>query len=247
MSSRFKLSLFDTLLGLIEKRKASDRLILRTLLFLVILAGITFTYTLSQKYSSSSPTEGGVLKEGIVGLPRFINPALALTRADHDTVALLYSGLLKIKPDGTLVSDLAEAITVSEDGTSYHILLRKDRHFHDGTPITAHDVEYTIKLIQNPELKSPLAGNWSEVTTELVNEYELTVTLLEAYAPFMENFTLGIMPAHIWSRLQIEQLPFSKHNTEPIGSGLFSIEEVISDETGLINGYKLKPSADADV
>lgn len=247
MSSHSKLSLFDSLLGLIERRKTSDRLLLRTLFFIVILAGVWFAYAESQKRSTATPASGGVLAEGIVGIPRFVNPALALTRADQDTVALLYSGLLKIDTSGNLTPDLAESITVSEDGLSYQVLLRKDRVFHDGTPITTRDVAYTITLIQNPELKSPLAGNWSDVTVTVVNEYELTLTLPEAYAPFMENFTLGIMPHHIWSTLPLEQLPFSQHNTEPIGSGPFAIKEVLRDASGLISGYVLQPAAQAEV
>ncbi len=246
MSSRTKLSFFDSLLGLIERRNPSDRLILRILFFVVLLATVTFIYTLSQKYSDITPTAGGVLTEGIVGIPRFVNPALAITRADQDVVALLYSGLLKIDNTGTLQPDLAESITVSEDGTSYTVKLKRNRVFHDGTPITARDVEYTITLIQNPELKSPLAGNWSDVTLDLVNEYELVVTLPEPYSPFMENFTLGIMPAHIWSTLPIEQLPFSQHNTEPIGSGSFAIKDVLRDTSGLISGYTLKPAESAN-
>lgn len=246
MSSASKLSLFDKLLGSIERRKTSDRLLLRTLFFVVILAGIWFAYAKSQENSTATPTSGGSLKEGIVGIPRFVNPALALTRADQDTVALLYSGLLKINPDGNLAPDLAESITVSEDGLSYQILLKKNRVFHDGNPITTRDVEYTIALIQNPELKSPLAGNWSDVTVDVVSEYELTITLSEAYSPFMENFTLGIMPHHIWSTLPLEQLPFSQHNTEPIGSGPFLIKEVLRDTSGLISGYTLEPSASAN-
>ena len=246
MPSASKQSLFDKLLGAIERRKTSDRLLLRTLFFVVILAGIWFTYTKSLEYSSATPTSGGSLKEGIVGIPRFVNPALALTRADQDTVALLYSGLLKIDSEGKLVPDLAESITVSEDGLSYQVQLKKNRVFHDGTPITTRDIEYTISLIQNPELKSPLAGNWSDVTVEAVSEYELTITLAEAYSPFMENFTLGIMPYHIWSTLPLEQLPFSQHNTEPIGSGPFLIKEVLRDASGLISGYTLEPQAGAN-
>ena len=49
------------------------------------------------------------------------------------------------------------------------------------------------------------------------------------------------MPRHIWSTLPIEQLPFSQYNTEPIGSGPFSIEKVQRDASGLISGYSLKP------
>ena len=231
----------DGLFGLIERRQPSDRLLLRSLFFLTIFSGIFFLYSINQENSNPTPARGGVLTEGIVGIPRFINPALAITRADQDTVALVYSGLMKIDVDGTLVPDIAESVTLSEDGKNYTIVVRKDRTFHDGTPLTARDVVYTYTLVQDSDLKSPLRGNWSDVTITEVGEYELTVNLAEAYSPFIENFTLGIMPRHIWSNLPIEQLPFSQYNTEPIGSGPFSIEEVQRDASGLISGYSLKP------
>ncbi len=235
-------SIIDKLFGLIERRKSSDRLILRIFFFTTLFLGIFFLYTVNKEHSFITPTSGGVLSEGIVGIPRFVNPALAITRADQDTVALLYSGLLKIDTEGNLKPDIAESITASEDGKTYHVIIRKDRSFHDGTPITARDAIYTIKLIQDPDLKSPFRGNWSDVTIEEINEYEFNVILVEAYSPFIENFTIGIMPQHIWSTLPIEQLPFSQHNTEPIGSGPFSIKSIIRGQSGLISGYSLIPA-----
>ncbi len=234
-------SLPEKLLGLIENQKTSERLLLRVLFFVTLSLALFFAFTINKENSLPTPTRGGVLIEGIVGIPRFINPALAITRADQDTVALIYSGLLKIDATGTLVPDVAESISISEDGKTYHITVRKNRTFHDGTPITAKDAIYTIELVQNADLKSPLRGNWIDVIIEEVNEYEFNVVLNEPYSPFMENFTLGIMPHHIWSTLPIEQLPFSQHNTEPIGSGPFSIKQVNRDASGLISGYSLVP------
>lgn len=238
--SRQKNSLFDRLLSLIEVRHSSDKLFLRILFFAVIFSGIWVIYSLNQAYSADTPIHGGVLKEGIVGTPRFINPALAITRADQDVAALVYGSLMKISEDGTLVPDIAESITTSQDGLTYNILVRKDIRFHDGTPLTARDVVYTIELIQNPDLKSPLRGNWSDVTVEEIGEYELNVVLKDPYAPFNENFLLGILPAHLFEAIPIEQLPFSQLNTEPIGSGPFKVASANRDPSGLIKSYTLE-------
>ncbi|MEY3783788.1 MAG: hypothetical protein RLZZ230_110 [Candidatus Parcubacteria bacterium] len=233
--------LLDRFLSLIEvTHGSSDRLILRLALFAVVGTAIWLLFSLNQHYSAVTPTRGGSISEGIVGTPRFVNPALAATRADQDVTALVYSGLMKIMPDGTLANDVAESITVSDDGLTYNIVLRKDVSFHDNTPLTAHDVVYTIQLIQDANLKSPIRGNWTDVTIQEIGEYELNVILEEAYAPFIENFTLGIMPAHAWSSLPIEQLPFSALNTEPIGSGPFAITSAKRDTSGLINHYTLQ-------
>src|SRR5690606_21921144 len=119
-----------------------------------------------------------------IGSPRFINPVLAITKADNDLVALTYSGLVRLSPDGQLQNDLAESVTVSDDGTVYNVILKDDRYFHDGTKVTAEDVAFTIGLIQKAGLKSPLRGNWSGVTVEVINSHELNFVLDSAYTPF---------------------------------------------------------------
>ena len=241
MDKKFSTPRFlDRLIGYIESVPASDRFILRLAFFAIIAGFIFFLFALNDKYSILTPTSGGTLMEGIIGTPRFVNPALALTRADQDVTALVYRGLLKIGADGNLTNDIAESVTASTDGLTYNVVLRKDVQFHDETPLTAHDVAYTIQLIQDPDLKSPLRGNWTDVLVEEVNEYELNIILEEAYAPFIENFTLGIMPAHIWGNLSISQMPFSQLNTEPVGSGAFEVTSSRRDATGIINHYTLE-------
>ncbi len=232
-------SLLDRLFGLLEQITASDRLLIRLAAVAVVVTGILLILSINQDHSDMTPVRGGSITEGVVGTPRFVNPVLALTRADQDMTALIYSGLMKIDENGELANDLAESITISEDGLTYNIILRRDVTFHDAKPLTARDLAYTIRLIQDPDLKSPLRGNWSNVTIEEVGEYELNVILEEAYAPFIENFTVGIMPAHAWSSLPIEQLPFSQLNTEPIGSGPFLLTTAKRDTSGLISNYTL--------
>lgn len=229
-----------TLLSVIESKPASDKLVLRVLFFSIIGGLLTAGVMYSNMHLISTAAGGGTLIEGIIGTPRFVNPALAVTRADQDMTALVYSGLMKINPEGSLVPDVAESVTISDDGTTYNVILRKDIRFHDDTPLSAKDVAFTIRLIQNSDLKSPQRGNWAEVTIEEINEYELNIVLKEAYTPFIENFTLGILPRHIWSELPIEQVPFSLKNTEPIGSGPFVVHKITRDEAGLIKTYSFK-------
>lgn len=231
--------LLDRFLNLIESVPGSDKLLLRLAFFAVVSSVIWLIFAVNQQYSEQTAVRGGSITEGIIGTPRFVNPALAITRADQDVTTLIYRSLMKIDPDGQLVNDIAENIDISNDGLTYSITLHKNISFHDGTKLTAKDVVFSIQLIQNPDLKSPLRGNWTDVTVEATDEYELNIVLSEPYAPFMENFTLGIMPAHIWSSLPVEQLPFSQLNTEPIGSGPFSVTSIEHGTSGLIKSYTL--------
>jgi len=229
----------DILFRHISRLPASDRTLLHIALLAFICTGIWALYAINKDSLITTPGQGGTLVEGIIGIPRFVNPVLANTRADRDVTALIYRGLMKIAPTGELVPDAAESITLSDDGTTYTIRLRSDVRFHDTTPLTARDVAFTIGLLQDPELKSPYRGSWVDVTVELVSEYELKITLKEPYAPFVENFTIGILPAHLWSTLPLEQIPFSQLNTEPIGAGDFRIARATRDTSGIITTYEL--------
>lgn len=235
---------FGRLINSIEKKPVSDRLLLRALFFGIIGTLVWGILSINDAYLAATPVPGGTIVEGVVGIPRFVNPVLAVTRADQDMSALLFSGLMKINDEGILVPDLAESVTVSDDGRTYNVLVRRDARFHDDTPLTARDVAFTIGLIQNPDLKSPLRGNWAGITIEEISEYELNIVLDEPYTPFIENFTIGIIPRHIWSELPIEQVPFSQRNTEPIGSGPFALKKVLRNDAGLIETYELTRAHD---
>lgn len=182
--------------------------------------------------------KGGAISEGIVGTPRFVNPALATSSADQDLVALIYSGLMRKNADATLTPDLAEKYEVSKDGLTYTFTLKDNIYFHDEKEITTDDIIFTIKTIKDPETKSSKKGNWDGVNVEKIDEKNIQFTLKQPYASFLENTTLGIMPAHIWGNSPIE---LSEANTKPIGSGPFMVETVNKQSSGLIDYYELIP------
>lgn len=217
----------------------SDRLLVTLLLSTVVATGLWSILTVSASHTTAVSVAGGMITEGIIGTPRFVNPVLATTRADRDLSTLIYSGVATINERGELVPDLAESIERSDDGLVYTITIRPDVTFHDGTPLTAADVVFTYNLIQNEELKSPLRGNWSNVAVEQIDDHTLTLTLGSAYAPFVENLTTGILPAHLWRTHQLAEIPFSRLNINPIGSGPFKLRDVQTNTQGIITGYQL--------
>lgn len=244
MNPSFKRRGLDRFFGQVESLPPSDRVILKFLLVLSLIAIVWFLVAKNVNTLVHVPEKGGELKEGIIGTPRFINPLLAVTQADKDMVGLIYAGLMKLGEGGVLVPDMAESVTVSEDGLTYSIVLKDGLSFHDGTPLVTDDVIFTVSKIQEPALKSPLRGNWDGVAMERVSEREMNFVLKQPYAPFIENLTLGILPRHMWESATPEELPFSKYNSEPVGSGPFEIESIKRTDSGIPDSYLLKPFED---
>lgn len=188
----------------------------------------------------SVPATGGSLSEGIIGYPRYINPVLNITESGRDLSSLIYAGLLKENGDGTLEPDLAESYNVSADGLIYDVYLKKDLTFHDGTPVTADDVLFTIDKVKDVNLKSPEYVNWQGVTATKVDDYHIQFMLRTAYTPFAYNLTLGILPKHIWQNINDDQFSFSTYNYEPIGAGPYQFVDLKRDSDGLPLYYELK-------
>lgn len=219
----------------------AERLALYILAALMSIGAFGLLLTLNQSLSVYIPSDGGSLTEGLIGPARFINPVLATSGADHDITALVFSGLTRTLPDGSIVPDLAESYVVSDDGSTYTFTLRSDAKFHDGSTVTSADVLFTVKLAQNPEIKSPIRADWEGVSVSAPDDRTVIFELPHAYAPFIENTSLGILPVHLWQSTAAEDFPFNTLNTHPIGSGPYALKEVDEDATGAATTFILEP------
>lgn len=197
-------------------------------------------YKVNRSFLVEVPDYGGSLTEGVVGAPRFINPLLATSDTDRDLTTLIYSGLMKIDDQGKLIPDIAESYTVSDDELNYVFTIKDNVYFHDGEKLTVDDVIYTIEKAQDPELKSPREANWVGVKVERIDDKTISFNLKQAYAPFLQNTTLGILPRHIWKDASLEEFPFSQYNIKPVGTGPYKIESIAYNDSGLPKEYHLQ-------
>ncbi len=204
-----------------------------------VVSSLGLIYMMNRQLVVSTPARGGSLTEGIIGSPRFINPILAVSDADRDLTALVYSGLLHATPQGQYVPDLASEYSVSPDGKTYTFVIRSDATFQNGTPVTADDVAYTVQKIQDAALKSPLRANWEGVDVQILDSHTITFSLRSAYAPFVENLTLGVVPKALWQGVTDDEFPFSDLNTSPIGSGPYRVSSISRTASGIPSSYKL--------
>jgi len=211
-------------------------LIFLGLVLILFVSTIIILEKINTSFMVDIPMQGGSISEGIVGTPRFVNPILALSDADQDLVALVYSGLMRKSSNNTLIPDLAEKYEVSKDGLTYTFTLKNKIYFQDGRPVTIDDIIFTINEIKDPIIKSPKKGNWDGVIAEKIDEKTIKFTLKQPYASFLENTTLGIMPAHLWEGSPIE---LNDANTNPIGSGPYQVSKVSKQSSGIINSYEL--------
>jgi len=186
------------------------------------------------------PRSGGQYLEGMIGSPQFINPILAKTNdVDVDIARLVFSGLLKYNKNRQLIPDLAESYEISADQLVYTFHLRRDVKWHNGEPFRADDVIFTVASIQDPQFKSPLSPSFRGIVAEKIDDYTVTFTLKEPFAPFAGLLTFGILPENLWYGIPPANADLTELNKKPIGTGPWKFDSFKKDQNGLIKSYAL--------
>ena len=91
------------------------------------------------------------------GEPECMDPTINDYSSGSYALQSLFRGLYKYDADGALVPAMAESYEVSEDGCTYTFKLKEGLKWSDGSPLTAHDFEYSWKRVLNPEVGSETA------------------------------------------------------------------------------------------
>jgi peptide/nickel transport system substrate-binding protein len=220
-----------------------ERRVLMGMFALLVVAGSVAAWLTMRTRVDSVPAQGGRVVEAIIGSPKYPHPFYAATNdPDQDIVALVYAGLFARKPNTTSgpVPDLAESYTWSEDGKRLTLTLRSDVRFHDGLPLTAEDVAFTLNAAKDPAWKSGYVNALRGVAVELVDERTVALTLEKPDATLLDVLTVGILPAHIWQDVPPGTAHLAEANVRPVGAGPFRVRSFTSESHGTILAYTLE-------
>lgn len=185
------------------------------------------------------PDRGGIYVEGIAGNPQYINPLLSqYNQVDETLVSLIFNGLTRLDEQGNVVPDLAEGWIVSDDGLTYDFRLKPGLTWHDGHPVTAADVLYTVQTMQSEEFPGApwLGALWRAAKVEAPEGPDglwVRFTLSQLLPSFLDYTTIGLLPAHIWKDVPAGQLRESQYNTRPIGTGPFQVNRISATRADL--------------
>ncbi len=189
----------------------------------------------------ANPASGGIYTEALIGQFQRLNPLLDHeNQADMDVDRLIFSGLLKFDSRGLPVPDLAAGWSVSGSGTIYTFTLKDGLKWQDGRPLTSADVVFTVQLMQSggSVVADDVKTFWNAIKVIRLDDTHLQFVLPEAYAPFLDHLTFGILPEHLLGDQTIDAIVNSNFNLNPIGSGPYQLTSIES-ENNVITGITL--------
>ncbi len=221
--------------------KEKERLVFFGAISVLFVSLIASSVSFYLSRTERVPAFGGSYSEGMVGYPRFLNPVYSSTSdVDRNIVSLLFSELIYYDFDRGFVPNLVEKI--SEENGVLRMRLRDGLRWSDGERITAKDVVFTIRVIQDPEYRSPLRPNWVGIEVEEVSELEVVFRLEQPSVVFNNNLSIRIIPKHIWKDISPQNFALSKYNLEPVGSGPYRIKNSTKNYGGNIASLVLEPN-----
>ncbi len=145
-------------------------------------------------------------------------------KSDYHTerlAALVTEGLVQFDPDLTLVPRVAESWEVSDDHRAVTFHLRDGVRWHDGKPVTAADVAFTVAQVRDPAVESrtwlPLFRDVAEV--EVLDERTVRARYTVATPDFLEAWRVPLLPRHLAE--SGAELLTGGFQRKPVGCGPF--------------------------
>ncbi len=174
--------------------------------------------------------------------PITLDPALTTDATSASYVVEIFGGLVTLDQDLNIVPDLAESlpeIIQNADGTvTYRFVLRRDALFHNGTRVTADDVQWSLLRNASPDTFSPTAQDYlgdivgardyirdrvDEITgIAVIDERTIEITIDSPKPYFLAKLTYPT--AFVLDRTQVENDP-NNWTRNPNGTGPFKLQD----------------------
>lgn len=123
--------------------------------------------------------EGGTLTLACPDHIRTLDPQKAESVSERWVIEQIYDGLLEYDPNDSIVPVLAASLPERLGEHEYALGLRPGIKFHDGTPLDANDVVFTIRRLLDPATQCPTRPIFQDLKA------------VEAIAPMQIKFTIG--------------------------------------------------------
>lgn len=169
---------------------------------------------------------GGTFRVALASDVVTLDPALHTDVYSDHVSSQIQETLFTVDFELRIVPLLAERLEQSDDRT-YVVTLRRGVRFHNGDPLTANDVVFSLQRVVDPTLRSPRAGRLAEPLGQAgrivaLDRDTVQITLTAPYAPFLERLTQPY--SAILNRRAVTEAG-DGYGRQPVGTGPFKFVE----------------------
>ena len=176
-----------------------------------------------------TPAKGGTLNLCLFETDT-LNPLITKNSENIRTLKLIYDSLFSVYQDFSYASNLCESYTMSEDGLEYAFNIKEGITFHDGSPLTANDANFSLSLIF--ESGSPYASILSDIESFTANRQTLFIKLKRPVANFPALLDFPIVSERMAS--SVSAAIENKMEYVPNGTGLYKVQSHLKNKEMLL-------------
>jgi len=200
------------------------------ILVLSLFAACTSNEGGSKSGASAGGPAGGTLIFAAPGDPTSVFPPFVTERVGAVVIDMVFDHLADISQELTTTGDktfsprLAKSWTWAPDSLSITYSLDPRARWHDGKPVTAADVRYSVKIFTDPKAASPVASLLANIDSASVKDSLTAVVWFKKRTPeqfYDVAYQLFIVPEHVYGSVPLDSLRTSTVARTPIGSGQF--------------------------
>jgi peptide/nickel transport system substrate-binding protein len=173
-----------------------------------------------------SSANSGTIQANVppVTLESKVHPSIVDTSTISMWSNLIYSPVFGYDENYERYNLLAESSEVSNEGKTFNITLR-DGTFHDGEPITAEDLKWTVEFLNENYEQFPEAQEIPLESANVVDEKTVEFNMETSYLPFVSQYLprWGVLPKHHWTEQGAEDDPAGFDLDPVVGSGPYRI------------------------
>ena len=193
---------------------------------LAVMMGAILCGSCSRHKTDARPQGSAVeLRYGFNTEPATLDPLSPSNTADGRSILFnVFEGLVKPDTQGRLLPCLAESVVVEPDapGRVYRFTLRKNVRFHDGSPMTAADVQFTLDTAR----AAGFIGFDAIEKTEILGD-DIRLILKRPDPDFLPYLTVGIVKADSADRAK-----------NAIGTGPYYIESYTVQQSLVLKKFE---------
>ncbi len=153
--------------------------------------------------------------------PDYLDPHKAAASGTEEVMFNVFEGLVKSDAKGKLMPAVAQSYSVSDDGLTYSFVLRQGILFHNGSPVTIADVEYSYLRLRGDITGEALSSGFEGVAINVVDAQTIEFMLPEVNASFIGYLTEAVIP---------QSLTEEDLNQAPIGTGPYKFVEYLPSQ-----------------
>ena len=157
--------------------------------------------------------------------PPGLDPTAGAASAIREvTYANIFEGLTRFGPDGSVQPGLARSWDISENGLEYTFHLAEGVTFHDGTPMTAEDVKFSLDRARAEDSTNAQPQLFRAIdTVEVIDDTTVRVTLEEPDGAFLFNMAWG-------DAVILSPESAGDNASNPVGTGPFTFSRWVQGD-----------------